>query len=105
MHESVVMLMKAGVWIDELSLFERLLWIAKGDGMSAGDGLETGMGRRAGSKSRVRLCVQHHDELICLNRESSAAVRLRATPMGPPQLVQCQSGALAAEVVCAGCGS
>ena len=54
-HESVVMLMKAGVSIDELSLFERLLWIQKGDGMSAGDGLETRMRRRAGSKSRVRL--------------------------------------------------
>ena len=54
MHESVVMLMKAGVPIDELSLVERLLWIQKGDGMSAGDGLETGMRRRAGSKSTVQ---------------------------------------------------
>ena len=54
MHESVVMLMKAGVPRDELSLVERLLWIQKGDGMSASDGLETGMRRRAGIKSTVQ---------------------------------------------------
>ena len=54
------------------------------------------MGRRAGSKSRVRLCVEHHDESICVDRDSSAAVRLRATPMGPPHLGQRQSVALPA---------
>ena len=104
-HESVAMLMEAGESRDKLLVVEGEFWVEKGDDMSGRNALETEMRRRAGSKSTVRVCVEHDDEWICLDRDSWAAVRLRATPMGRPHLGQCQSGALAAEVVCAGCGS
>ena len=63
-HESVAMLMEVGESSDKLSLVERLIWMDKGDEMSGGDALETRMRRRAGSKSGVRVGVEHHDESI-----------------------------------------
>ena len=72
--------------------------------MSGGDAFETRMRRRAGSKSRVRVGFERHDESIWLDRDSSAAVRLRATPMGPPHRGQCQRGGLAAGVLGGGSG-
>lgn len=63
-HESVAMLMQAGESRDKLSLVERLIWIKKGADLSGGDALETRMRRRAGSKSRVRVGVERHDESI-----------------------------------------
>jgi hypothetical protein len=63
-HESVVMLMEAGECRDKLLVVERSVWIEKGDDMSGGDGFDTGMRRRAGSKSRVRVGVERHEESI-----------------------------------------
>lgn len=63
-HESVAMLMEAGESGDKLSFVDRLIWIEKGDDLSGGDEFETRMRRRAGSKSRVRVDVERHDESI-----------------------------------------
>jgi hypothetical protein len=58
------MLMEAGECRDKLLVVERSVWIEKGDDMSGGDGFDTGMRRRAGSKSRVRVGVERHEESI-----------------------------------------
>jgi hypothetical protein len=63
-HESVALLMEVGKSSDKLSLGERLIWIEKGADLSGGDAVETRMRRRAGSKSLVRVGVEHHDESI-----------------------------------------
>ena len=63
-HESVAMLMEAGECRDKLLVVEGEVWVEKGDDLSGGEGFETGMRRRAGSKSRVRVGVERHDESI-----------------------------------------
>ena len=63
-HESVALLMEVGESSDRLSLVERLIWVEKADDMSGRNALETRMRRRAGSKSRVRIGVERHDESI-----------------------------------------
>lgn len=63
-HESVAMLIEAVESRGKLSLVEHLIWTAKVDDMSGGDAFETRMRRRAGSKSRVRIGVERHDESI-----------------------------------------
>ena len=61
-HESVALLMEVGESSDKLSLLERLIWMEKGDEMSGGGAFETRMRRCAGSKSRIRVGVERHDE-------------------------------------------
>jgi len=63
-HESAAMLMEGGGSRDKLSLVERQVWLEKGDEMRGGDEFGTRMRRRAGSKSRVRVGVERHDESI-----------------------------------------
>ena len=63
-HESVAMLMEAGESKDKLLVVEGEVWVEKGDDMSGRNALETRMRRRAGSKSRVRVGVERHDESI-----------------------------------------
>jgi hypothetical protein len=58
------MLMEAGESRDKLFVVEGEVWVEKGDGMSGWNALETRMRRRAGSKSRVRVGVERHDESI-----------------------------------------
>ena len=63
-HESVAMLMEAGECRDKLLVVEGEVWVEKGDAMSGRNALETRMRRRAGSKSRVWVGVERHDESI-----------------------------------------
>ena len=63
-HESVAKLMEAGESRDELLVVEGVAWVEKGGFMSGRNALETRMRRRAGSKSRVRVGVESHDESI-----------------------------------------
>jgi hypothetical protein len=54
-HESVAMVMEAGVWQDELPLFERLILMEKCDGMAAYRVVKTRVRGRAWSRSLVRV--------------------------------------------------
>ncbi len=73
--------------------------------MAAQGALNTRMRRRAASKSMVRDEIKAHEESRSLLRDNSAAVNLRATRIGPPQLGQCQSGAHSVGSFGAGLGS
>jgi hypothetical protein len=63
-HESVAMLIEAGESRDKLLVVEGEVWVEEGGVMSGGNAFETRMRRRAGSKSRVRVGVEFHDESI-----------------------------------------
>jgi hypothetical protein len=56
------MLIEAGESEDKLLVVDGEVWVEQGDDMSGQNALETRMRRRAGSKSRVRVGVDRHDE-------------------------------------------
>ena len=63
-HESVAMLMEVDESREKLLVVDGEVWVEKGDEMSGRNALETRMRRRAGSKSRVRVGVERHNESI-----------------------------------------